>query len=81
MNDELRPNTTVVYALTEKTVKSASADESLEGGTNTYIYALEQGKIFKQNKLSPLPLRRTKFRHLRNFEGTHQKIVPLGLTS
>lgn len=56
MNDELRPNTTVVYALSEKTVKSASVDESSEGGTNTYIYALEQGKIFKQNKLSPIYL-------------------------
>lgn len=56
MKDELRPNKTVVYALTEKTVKSASVDESLEGGTNAYIYALEQGKIFKQNKLSPIYL-------------------------
>jgi hypothetical protein len=45
-----------VQAVPEKTIRQAAHDLKHEGGTNSFIYALESGKIFKQNNLSPLYL-------------------------
>lgn len=50
------PPPTVVQVVPEKTIKEAANDPLLEGGNNSFIYALESGKVFKENQLSPLYL-------------------------
>lgn len=40
----------------EKMIRAAAETMSAEGSNNSFIYALESGKIFKENDLSPLYL-------------------------
>lgn len=40
----------------EKTIRQASKDPLLDEGCNSFIYALESGKVFKENDLTPVYL-------------------------
>ena len=45
-----------VQVVPEKTIRLAASDPMLGEGNNSFIYALESGKVFKENQLSPLYL-------------------------
>lgn len=47
---------TMVQVVPEKTIKLAANDPMLGEGNNSFTYALESGKVFKENQLSPLYL-------------------------
>ena len=40
----------------EKAIREAAKDMEPEDKNNTFIYALESGKVFKENDLSPIYL-------------------------
>lgn len=46
--------TAKVIVIPEKVIRKAAADSWLDKENNSFIYALEKGGIFKENKLTPL---------------------------
>lgn len=40
----------------EKTIRQASKDPLLDGEYNSFTYALENGKVFRENDLTPVYL-------------------------
>lgn len=46
----------LVQVISEKMLRQAAEDLVSDGETNSFIYALERGKVFKDHDLSPLYL-------------------------
>jgi hypothetical protein len=56
MNNPPRLVAKKLQVVPEKTIRQASKDPLLDGEPNSFIYALESGKVFKDNDLTPVYL-------------------------